>query len=702
MAGWPIYPRPQWLKPGVRAFTLARQATITATSVDSMPAAELLQRELYRRFGARPALRRGPDAPAGSISISVASPRNGAPVQGSLALLGPEAYTLSVTPERAVLICGGPAGALYGAASLAQLFAQEPFPGALPAAPALEVRDWPAHPVRGLHLQLPARHQLPLFRRLLEQAAMLKLNTLFLRIDGGLRYARHPELNTAHARVSQAALLHEGGSEGFAVGPGYTRSVPLLIAGGAALEPEELRDLVAYARTLHLAVVPEVAALGECYYLCVAHPELAERQDDPWPDCTCPAEPRAIELVCDVLDEVLAATEARMVHIGHAGWRPWPACPRCRGMDQAVLLAEHVRRLHEFLAARGVETAMWGDLWQQVIVNGRVHGWPGSADALHRALERLPKDILIIDRRWQLDRYSVEHFSRYGLRVVFGDLHPAGFSDYSLRAQHQAVRGGVAAALAACTEEALARSGAITGLLLAAGMLWWSHYSEAERHAAVHSVTGLVPRLRERLSGRSTPAQAPRPHIFIPFALGPAANAPAPDLMYPNEAAQALAAARRTVAVPFDVPWRPGEGGRPAVVRVSNAQPVSLPVSVNARLESLVFLHCCSLVGTGSGGVLGHYAVRYADSTAELVEIVPGSAIAGWEEPYGYGTAATCYWADPLILGTAPDGRSFTAYRYEWVNPHPDRRILDVRLHHAGMIPDSELILLALTGVAAP
>jgi hypothetical protein len=391
-----------------------------------------------------------------------------------------------------------------------------------------------------------------------------------------------------------------------------------------------------------------------------------------------------------------------MINIGHAGWRPWPACPRCQGVDQGVLLAEHVRRLHEFLAGRGVETAMWGDLWQQVIVNGRVHGWPGPVDALHRALERLPKDILVVDRRWRLDPHGVQHFGRYGLRVVYGDLHPAASTDFAQRLQHPAVRGGVTGALVACTEEALARSGAISRLLLAAGMLWWSHASEAERYTTVHSVARLLPRLRERLSGRSTPGQAPRPRIFMPFALGPAANAPAPDLMLSNEAVQALAAARRTAAVLFDVPWRPGEEGRLAVVRVSNAQPVSLPVGVNARLESLVFLHCCSLVGTAADGVLGHYAIRYADTTEELVEIVPGSSIAGWEELYGYGAAATCYWADPLILGTAPDGRSFTAYRYEWVNPYPDRRILEVRLHHAGMIPDSELILLALTGVATP
>ncbi|MER3486103.1 MAG: hypothetical protein C4345_09165, partial [Chloroflexota bacterium] len=141
MAGWPIYPRPQWLRPGVRAFTLGRQVTITATSVDTMPAAELLQRELYRRFGVRAVLRRGPEASPGGITIAVASPRNGAPAPAGLAQLSPEAYTLSVTPDRAVLTSGGAAGAFYGAASLVQLFAQEPFPGALPAAPALEVRD---------------------------------------------------------------------------------------------------------------------------------------------------------------------------------------------------------------------------------------------------------------------------------------------------------------------------------------------------------------------------------------------------------------------------------------------------------------------------------------------------------------------------------------------------------------------------------
>ena len=48
-------------------------------------------------------------------------------------------------------------------------------------------------------------------------------------------------------------------------------------AAGRSLEKEEVADLVRYAKSLGIEVVPEMQSLSHAYYLVLAHPEIAER-----------------------------------------------------------------------------------------------------------------------------------------------------------------------------------------------------------------------------------------------------------------------------------------------------------------------------------------------------------------------------------------------------------------------------------------
>ncbi len=95
-------------------------------------------------------------------------------------------------------------------------------------------------------------------------------------------------------------------------------------------------------------------------------------------------------------------------------------CPRCKGQDVAKLFAGVVNALHAHLVRdRGVEMLMWGD--RLLDSNQFPYGtWEASATGSHRALDLIPKDIVICDWHYEPcpDYPSVRFFQQQGFRVL--------------------------------------------------------------------------------------------------------------------------------------------------------------------------------------------------------------------------------------------------------------------------------------------
>jgi hexosaminidase len=95
--------------------------------------------------------------------------------------------------------------------------------------------------------------------------------------------------------------------------------------------------------------------LTHSYYLCLAHPEIAERKEDEYPDTYCPSNPKSYELYFEVLEEVLEVFKPRSVHIGHDEFYTMGLCPLCRDRKGEDIFAGDVRLVHAFLAKRGIK-----------------------------------------------------------------------------------------------------------------------------------------------------------------------------------------------------------------------------------------------------------------------------------------------------------------------------------------------------------
>jgi hypothetical protein len=585
-------------------------------------------------------------------------------------------YVLSVTADGAVVAGFDAAGAFYGVQSLLQVIVCED--GAV-SVDGMEVRDWPFKEVRGIHLYMPGREQIPFFKRLVAWLARMKYNALFLEIGAGMEFERHPAINEAWVEFAETVAGFPGGQRGVQASQPYVKSsVHIELAQGSWLRKEEVADLVAWARAHHVEIIPEVCTLSHSYYLCLAYPEIAEREDDPYPDTYCPSNPRTYEILFDVLEEVIEVFAPRLVHIGHDEVVHLGHCPRCQGKSGAELLAGDVARIHEFLAERGVRTGMWGDKLLPLATGGRFGGgmamdgsnsyWgrANSVPATYQALEEIPRDVLISNWYWSIDPEASSVFMREGFEVVLGNFGgnfaAQKFDRWQEYGTAEKILGAEVSTWCEVSEFAFGYNGCFFNMIFAAQMLWWSHFRDLDREMVNGEVARQTRLLREeREKGREGEGvRLPQVGVEPPFG--------------------------EWMALPEDA----------GVVGVDRGQ-ASAVVEVDGVCESLRFLHGCatemkrqptwSFEDPGAypeEDLIGAYWVRYADGEEIEVPIYYGTHVARWDVPYGERVDAVPYWADPVPAGRDGAGRRITLYSFEWVNPRPEVTVVNVAVEYRG------------------
>ena len=617
-----------------------------------------------------------------------------------------EGYALTVDADGIVLAANDRRGALYGAAALAQLLREEE------GLSFCAVRDWPRCAVRGVHMYLPAWKDFDYFTRFLDFMAAYRYNTLFLEIGGGMEFRRHPEVNRAWAdfcresaaydpakdpnRESMGARpskLHTRGPTALQVSRYFPKdSTHTELAGGVWLTRAQIRRLIAECTRRHIEIVPEVQSLSHSYYLCMAHPEIAERdrREDPWPDTYCPSNPKSYELLFDVMDEVIEAFKPRMMHIGHDEAYTFRCCPRCRRKSGHDLFAGDVLRIHDFLATRGVRTLMWGDKFMVIEgKNGRKYGGiirryhnprTGRAYVMpptYKSAARMPKDLMIMDWYWGLDPRSAKQFHRHGFEVIYGNFSPFGFRDWEKRSRVPYVHGAEVSSWCGVTHYEFGHNRVYLDVFAAAGMLWTGRTARAKD-------------LRDVIA-RRLPAEVDVLNDDARWLVGGRASdigsvdIRAQSVALPPEAAGKIRTGR-ALELPF------GKGTLPAAVKggrlaggivLSKSGPVSTRIDIADRADRLILLHATTMQGVFHQPTYYSYhrdpaallfaEVEYADGKKARFDSRYGDDIGqlmGWpnERPW------LCHQATPVRCGEA------TLYAQEWTNPRPGKTIRSIKL----------------------
>jgi hypothetical protein len=223
-------------------------------------------------------------------------------------------------------------------------------------------------------------------------------NVLVLEVDYGFQYQSHPELDCHGINKEQARRLAE------ACRKNGIRLIPLFNCLG------------------HQSWAANTAALLK------KRPEFDETPHIPADNkgiyCRewCPSHPDVNKVVFDLLDELVDAFEADALHVGmdEVFLIGSEKCPRCKGKDVGELFAGVVNQLHEHLVKqKGVEMLMWGD---RLLDAGTFSygSWEASKTGSHRAIERIPQDIILCDWHYEprTDYPSVRFFQKKGFRVL--------------------------------------------------------------------------------------------------------------------------------------------------------------------------------------------------------------------------------------------------------------------------------------------
>lgn len=617
---------------------------------------------------------------------------------------GPEGYVLRTGTNMALVAGSDDRGAFYGLQSLRQLAVREAgsirFRG-------VQIRDWPAKPFRGLKLYLPGRNNIPFFKRFVRDfMALYKYNTLIMEMNASMRLDRHPELNTGWVKFANETNYWRRNYPPGAPHEWEQNSTHQDTADGGYLEKEEVADLARWVRQYHIELVPELPSLTHSYYLLSEHPELAEVPRAKWPDTYCPSNPESYKLLFDVYDEYIDLLKPRMIHAGHDElFLPVGLCPRCKDRDIRERYGEDVRKIHDYLASKGVGLAIWGDmllegvrgrgLQKKKAPDGFAYSAPGAMTP--EQVDRLiPKDILIFNWFWSAEEgvttdEQAEDFERQlehrGFQEVFGNLVPE-VKHFERRMKRSSILGGAPSAWFATNETGFGKD-LLSDFLGSSYMLWRGDTLYGRELSG--TVQSLAPEIRVRFRGEEPPSRTETSIAAADISAGFNLGTREPELGI--DLTGMKAGTIKVGSVPFNL--AANESKAVIIVGTDGAAKTGLPREVTVNIgedpTSLIFLHASARPATNkesyrllfdqddTADLLGWYEVVYEDGLVTTIPIRYGVNILEWNWEKRTAARDYCYGADAVPVG-GQENNPITFFAFEWKNPRLGKVIRGIRL----------------------
>jgi hexosaminidase len=395
-----VIPQPAKIEPGNGSFQVSSATIIQAAggSAGALQGANYLS-ALWKQTNrlSLPVVSRG-SVPTGDSLITIRTEPG----------FAAEAYRLEVSPHRITISATTAAGLFYGAVTLWQLLPAGPSGGEIAAQTII---DEPRYPWRGLMLDSARHFQSPAFvRSMIDWMAWHKLNVLHWHLtdDQGwrLEIRKYPKLTSVGAWRIPASL--PGSPSPKRYGGYYTQ--------------QQVLDIVAFAATRHVQIVPEIDMPGHAQAALAAYPELSAIDSHPSLPVSAKwgihshlfnLDPRTFEFLQNVLDEVMQLFPSRYIHIGgdEAVKDEWNASAavqaRARQLgisDSSALQTYFTQKISDYLSTKGRRAVGWDEIMQPGLgADAVVMSWHGVSVA-HAAAIRGNDTVLAPDPQLYLDR----------------------------------------------------------------------------------------------------------------------------------------------------------------------------------------------------------------------------------------------------------------------------------------------------------
>lgn len=362
-----LLPRPRVIKAGEGGLDLASITRISLSegSAETMRAAEAIRSAGSELAGMIWPVRKasGRGSARGAILLRL-QPKT-APAQG---------YRLVVDGTTITLTASDAAGLFHGAMTLKQLLRQAD--GWLPA---MDIKDHPDFKVRGVMLDI-SRDKVPTLATLyalVDCFAEWKLNHLELYTEHTFAYSRHREV--------------------------WKDASPMT--------PREIRKLDAYCRERFIELVPNQNSFGhmERWLKHAAYRDLAECPDGfdtPWgvrrttPNCLNPVDPRSLELVAGLYDELLPNFTSRKFNVGcDETWDLGQGKSKtvCEQRGKGRVYLDYLLKIADLVRRRGRTLHFWGDI---------IIGHP-------ELVAEIPRDVVVLEWGYEANHPFDDHGARF-------------------------------------------------------------------------------------------------------------------------------------------------------------------------------------------------------------------------------------------------------------------------------------------------
>jgi len=258
--------------------------------------------------------------------------------------------------------------------------------------------------VKGLCIGLPAADKVDKFVSFInEELATRGINTLVLQVEYNYQYETYPQLRDT-----------------------------------SALSKKDAKKIVEACKKHNIRIIPQINMLGHQSWagrngmLLEKFPEFDETpwvkmpEKYVWPNADnlycksyCPLHPGVHKVTFALIDEICDVFEADAFHAGmdEIFYLGEDKCPRCQGIDKAELFAGEISAIHNHLSEKNRELWIWGDR----LINGKSTGigfWEASYNYTWRAIDMIPKDVVICDWHYERPDQTPVYFAMYGFRVI--------------------------------------------------------------------------------------------------------------------------------------------------------------------------------------------------------------------------------------------------------------------------------------------
>jgi hexosaminidase len=326
----------------------------------------------------------------------------------------PGAYTIEVNKKGISISGDNETGVFYAVQSLLQLL-QASENSNQPGVPFVHIKDYPRFSYRGMHLDV-SRHffNVEFVKKYIDYLALHKMNYFHWHLtdDQGWRVEikKYPKLTEVGAwRNGTIIGRYPGtGNDGIRKGGFYTQ--------------EEIKEIVKYAESRYITIIPEIELPGHASAAIAAYPELSCFPNEPtikyypkdlawagdstgkqviqgwgvYDDVFVPSE-NTFKFLEDVFDEVLALFPSKYIHVGgdecpKTNWKRSEFCQQLikeKGLkDEHGLQSYFIQRIEKYINGKGRTIIGWDEILEGGLApNALVMSWRGEEGGVAAAKE---------------------------------------------------------------------------------------------------------------------------------------------------------------------------------------------------------------------------------------------------------------------------------------------------------------------------